>query len=77
MITCDPQHSLTHGLLSLILWKCAAQGCDAAITVTKTKNSSHVHWCPMDFKAGINYSLPSVVPRSLAKAQCALYFEPL
>lgn len=48
---------------------------NAAITASKTKNSSHVDWCPMDFKAGINYLLLSVVPRSLARAQCALYFE--
>lgn len=45
---------------------------NAAITAIKTKNSSHVDSCPMGFKVGINCLPPGVVPRSLAKVQCAM-----
>ena len=47
---------------------------DAAIAAIKTKCSfQFFNWCSTDFKVGINYQPPTVVPGGdLAKVQCTV-----
>ncbi|XP_006888790.1 PREDICTED: tubulin alpha-1A chain-like [Elephantulus edwardii] len=74
MVKCDPRHGKYMACCLLYRGDVIPKDVNAAIATIKTKRSiQFVDWCPTDFKIGINYQPPTVVPGGdLAKVQRAV-----
>ncbi|XP_035734959.1 tubulin alpha-1 chain-like isoform X2 [Vespa mandarinia] len=74
MVKCDPRNGKYMACCMLYRGDVVPKDVNAAIAAIKTKRSiQFVDWCPTNFKVGINYQPPTVVPGGdLAKVQRAV-----